>query len=311
VTIVLLAVGAPSRRGGHDDAVAAQPRVDLKTVLVRAGEYVQQYQKDFSLLVAEERYLQEVTRQNEGPAGDSRWSLAGVGSTTEGRRLRSEFALVRVQGVGGWTWMAFRDVVEVDGRAVPDRGERLERLFRDAPAGAFDRAMAIAHESARFNIGDLVRTVNVPTLALDFLYSGAQSHMSFRKRGEEMVGSVRAWEVAFEEKGRPTIIRSPGGHDVVSKGIAWIEPETGRIVRTQLDPQGQKGMKTRITVTFAPAERLGLWVPIDMKELYELEGRQITGEASYTNYRRFETDAKLKGPKGEVSSAASGGRLRS
>ena len=276
-------------------------KLDLQTVLVRAAEYVRQYQREFALLICEERYLQEVTRQNEGPAGSERWSLGGVGTTAEGRKLVSEFALVRVEDADRTLWLAFRDVLEVDGRPVQDRTERLQRLFVAPPANALAQAQAIAKESARYNIGDLVRTMNVPTMGLEFLGTAMQKRSSFRKRGEETEQDVKAWVVAFEERERPTLIQTPEGQDVVTKGTIWIDPQTGRVLRTQIDPQLQRGLKTRVTVSYAPDARLGMWVPVEMKEIYELESRQITGEAKYSNYRRFETDVKLKGPKGEVS----------
>jgi hypothetical protein len=273
---------------------------DLKAVLARAGEYVQQYQRDFALLVCEERYLQEVTRPNEGPAGDARWSLGGVGTTTEGRKLVSEFALVRVEDAERTLWLAYRDVLEVDGRAVRDRAERLRTLFVTPPANALAQAESIARESARYNIGDLLRTINVPTLALEFLGPAAQKRSSFRARGEETVQGVRASVIAFEEKDRPTLIQTPESRDVVTRGLVWIDPATGRVLRTQIDPQLEKGRKTRVTVTYAREASLDQWVPVEMKEVYELATRQISGEATYTNYRRFQTAVKYKGPRGEV-----------
>lgn len=275
-------------------------KLDLQTVLRRAAEYVQQYQREFALLICEERYLQEVTRQNEGPAGSEKWPLGGVGTTAEGRKLMSEFALVRVEDADRTLWLAFRDVLEVDGRPVHDRTERLQRLFVAPPANALAQAKAIALESARYNIGDLVRTVNVPTMALELLEAAMQKRFSFRKRGEETEQGVTAWVIAFEERERPTLIQTPAGQDVVTKGTIWIDPQTGRVLRTQIDPQLQRGLKTRVTVSYAPDARLGMWVPVEMKEIYELESRQISGEATYSNYRRFETEVKFKGPKGEV-----------
>ena len=279
--------------------VGAQ-KPDLKAVMTRAGEYVRQYQRDFALLVCEEHYLQEVTRPNEGPAGDAKWSLGGVGTTVEGRKLVSEFALVRVEDASRALWLAYRDVLEVDGRAVRDRGERLQKLFVAPPANAFAQAESIARESARYNIGDLLRTINVPTLALEFLEPAAQKRSGFRQRGEETVQGVRAWVVTFEEKDRPTLIQTPENRDVVTKGQIWIDPGTGRVLRTQIDPQLEKGRRTRVTVQYAHEATLDQWVPVEMKEIYELESRQISGEATYSNYRRFQTDVKYKGPKGQV-----------
>jgi len=266
---------------------AEQP--DLRAVMARAGAYVAKYQQEFSLLVADERYLQNVTAATEGEAG-------GAGAA-EHRDLVSEFALVRVQGAERTLWLAFRDVVEVDGRAVRDRQERLRRLFLAPPADALAQARAIAFESARYNIGDMVRTVNVPTLALEFLETAAQKRSRFRKIGEDTAEGGRAWVVSFEERARPALIKTHGGRDVKSKGLAWIDPGTGRILKTELDPQLHRGRASRIATTYAPDERLQLWVPVEMTEVYEMESRTLTGTATYTNFRRFETEVKLLGVK--------------
>jgi hypothetical protein len=280
-------------------ALAAQPAEppDLRTVMIRAGSYVEQYQRDFSLLLADERYLQEVTKPGKGPPGDPGQAPGAAGTRPERRVLVSEFALVRVQDAGRPLWLAFRDVVEADGRAVRDREERLRRLFMTPPANALAQARAIAFESARYNIGDIVRTVNVPTLALEFLETSAQKRSRFRASGEDTVDGVRAWIVSFEERARPALIRTPGGREVKTKGLAWIDPLTGRVLKTEIEPQVERGLTTRITTNYAPDERLGLWVPVRMAEVYEAESRTITGEATYTNFRRFETEVRLLGIK--------------
>ena len=270
-------------------------QIDLRTVMTRVGAYVEKYQQDLSFLLADERYLQEVTNAGAGPAGGAKRTLGGEGTTTERRVLVSEFALVRVQDMDRTLWLAFRDVVDVDGHAVRDQQERLRRLFLTPPANALAQARAIALESARYNIGDLVRTVNVPTLALEFLGTAAQKRSSFKKTAEEVTEGVHAWMVAFEERARPALIRTPAGQDVTSKGLAWIDPDTGRVLKTQIDSRPRRGLTTRITATYAPDERLGLWLPAEMEEVYETESCTITGQATYTNFRRFETEVRLKG----------------
>jgi len=274
----------------------AEP-LDLRTVMARAGAYVEKYQQDISLLLADERYVQEVANATKAPAGDAKRAPGGGGTATETRVLVSEFALVRVEDADRTLWLAFRDVVEVDGRPVRDREERLQRLFRTPPANALAQAQAIAFASARYNIGDVMRTVNVPTLALEFLEPAAQARSRFRKTAEEMVGGVRAWVVRFEERARPTRIRTTRAQDVKTRGLVWIDPDTGRILKTELDLQLQRGLRARITTAYAPDERLRLWVPIEMKEAYEMESRTLTGKATYTNFRRFETEARLLGVK--------------
>ena len=272
-------------------------QLDLRTVMTRVGAYVEKYQQDFSFLLADERYLQEITNAAARPAGGAKRTLEGEGPSTERRVLVSEFALVRVQDADRTLWLAFRDVVDVDGHAVRDRQERLQRLFLTPPANALAQARAIALESARFNIGDVVRTVNVPTLALEFLETAGQKRSTFRKTAEEMAAGVRAWVVSFEERARPSLIRTPGGRDVRTNGLAWIDPLTGRILKTQIDPQLERGRAARITTAYAPDERLRLWVPVEMQESYEAASNAIAGTATYTNFRRFETDVRLLGAK--------------
>ncbi len=273
-------------------AVAASDE-GLRVVLARAGAYVERYQAAFSLLVGEEHYTQRVVRR---------------GRETERRRLRSEFALVRVGGdPSGPRWLAFRDVLEVDDRPVADRGDRLVRLFRDAPADALARARAIALESARYNLGPVVRTINVPTLALEFFEVPRQPRLRYRRAGERVHGGRRVWVVRFEERARPTLIRSPDGRDVVARGEAWVDPESGRIVRTELTPEGRGGLASRITVTYASDARVGVWVPVEMAERYERGDALVTGEAVYTNFRRFEVDVRVKPITGPPSGAAGAG----
>jgi hypothetical protein len=143
----------------------------------------------------------------------------------------------------------------------------------------------------------VVRTVNVPTLALEFLEPAAQTRSRFKKVREDTVEGVRAWVVSFEERARPTRIRTTRGQDVKTRGLAWIDPDAGRILRTELNPQFQHGLTARIATTYAADARLGLRVPVEMTEVYGMESRTLTGTATYTNFRRFETEVRLLGVK--------------
>jgi hypothetical protein len=60
-------------------------------------------------------------------------------------------------------------------------------------------------------------------------------------------------------------------------------------------------------VTFRPDARLGQWVPSEMRERYEgawpdggPDGEprhyEITGTATYTNFRRFDVDIRIRAP---------------
>ena len=94
------------------------------------------------------------------------------GLATEHRELLSDFLLVKLPGRR--LSIPFRDVLEVDGREVGDREARLTRLFLQPAPDALTRAREIAAESARYNIGRVVRTVNLPTPRWPWTYCARQ-----------------------------------------------------------------------------------------------------------------------------------------
>ena len=253
-------------------AAVVQPAApSLKDVLARAAEYVASYHQSMAALVAEERYVQTLTAKAEA-------------SPTQ-RTLLSDFAIVA--GERYQPWMAFRDVLEVDGRAVRARDGRIERLF--SRGADIDLALAINRESARYNLGTIVRTINTPTVALDFLLRDQQPRFKFRRR-DRPAAAGGPWEISFEERDRPTIIKTPLGRDVVSRGSFAIDPADGHVLRSTLTL-----MDTRATIVvdYAMEPRLGLRVPVKMTESYRMPDETLDAVASYSNYRRFETGARV------------------
>jgi hypothetical protein len=72
---------------------------------------------------------------------------------------------------------------------------------------------------------------------------------------------------------------------------------TGRLHRSEVTVRN--GPTTaRLTTTFAHNDRLDLWLPDVMEERYDhrTSDRQetVTVQSRYTNYRRFETLARIK-----------------
>ncbi len=259
----------------------------LEAVLARVSEYVYNYGREFTAIVAEEVYEQKVSRK-----------IAIVGGSAAkqptSRRLVSDYLLVRVPGDEGWT--PFRDVFEVDGVKVRDRDDRLKRLFLEAPTEkAAENANKIWLESARYNIGGVWRTINVPTLPLVFVTSPSQPKFEFRKRGEPTEAGIRAWEIDYLELTRPTHIRTRTGENLPASGTLWVDPVSGRVLRTVVRAAG-----ATITVTYRPRDEMaGLWLPATMEEDYDYPAERIQGKATYSNFRRFQvfTEEKLKPPK--------------
>lgn len=248
--------------------VSAQ-KPDVGALLTKSASYLAGYEKAFSVVVAEESYLQTVV------------TVAGGAATRRHRTLRSD---VLQTSVGQDAWLAFRDVFEVDGQPVRDRDTRLQKLFLDAPAEAVVQGRRIADESARYNIGSLQRNINVPTMALTYLRGANQARSAFKDAGRQSVDGVDAVVLTFVEKAKPTIVRS-GTRDLPATGRFWIEPESGRVLKTEVAIAGA-GSPAKVTVTYGPVPKLTTWAPVFMKEDYD--GREtIHAEATYSNFRQF------------------------
>jgi hypothetical protein len=239
-------------------------------LIPRATAYVTGFFERFVNLVADERYVQETT------------------SARRRRELRSDFLLVKPPG--SEEWYQLRDVLEVDGKAIGGREERLAKLFLDAPNDALARAEEIMREGSRYNLQD-IGTLNKPLIALSFLQHRYVARFRFTvgPLDKEVGPGVRL--VQFSEFVRPTIIRkSQANGDLPSRGRIWIEESSGRVVKTQLIPGS--GSFPEIVTSFKFDADLQLDVPVEMRENYG----DLTGVATYGRFRRFgvSTEEKLR-----------------
>ena len=267
----------------------ARPTLDpSSTLLDRATAYVTGYAEQLSSVVAEERYEQRVEaftltgRSNLGLIPD--YTLIPA----ERRRLVSDYLLVKVPQMDGWT--PFRDVLEVDGKPVRDRGDRLMTLFVESGGRGFDQAARIARESSRYNVGSVRRTINVPTLPLTFLLDNHRHRFRFALGKERRIEGRMTRELAFTESSSPSHIRA-AGKDVMATGAFWIDPDSGLIVQTRVRTD-DRGLRSEITVTYRLDDRLALWVPWQMREEYDSNDEHIEGTATYANFRKFRVDTE-------------------
>lgn len=268
--------------------VSAQYEIGLDDVVGRAAAYVAAYVDDLSNVVMEEDY-----RQTYYPG---RWSLRRVS-----RRLVSELLLMRVGGDG--RWVGFRDVVEVNGRELENRGSRLLSLFVDDSTGidgessVLARARRISEESARYNLGTTHRTFNVPTYPLLFLHPAHLDRFRFEPMPtdrEGCRGAAAARNVRFEEVSYPTMTRGFLDIDLPTRGRFCIDPESGRVLEAEYElhhPEmgGVRATDARARVSFGLEPRLNLWVPTEMRDIAsERRGPRMAGTARYRNYRQFD-----------------------
>jgi hypothetical protein len=260
-------------------ASAAQlPAPKVADVLSRLDAYLERYEITVATIVAEERYSQALERTS-APA------------ERQTRTLRSDYALAR--SPGGHAWSGFRDTYDVDGQPVRGREQRLLALLADGSAASSQQALRITRENARYNIGEdiVTRTINVPTVALDLIHRRHRARMSIEKRGEEAILGRQAWVIAFRERDRPTILRTPDGRDRRSLVAVRVDPATGEVLRTDLSWDGAPG--GFIVVHYRRDDGIGALVPDMMLEEYRGMKGVVTGTATYTNYRRFQTTARL------------------
>jgi hypothetical protein len=258
----------------------AQGSLSLKDVLQRVEDYVESYGARASIVVCSERYTQEAR------------ASAAAGNT---RQLVSDFAIVRADAIHGW--LGFRDVLEVDGRVVADREDRLARVLM-ASEGRYDEAKQISDESARYNIGSIQRNFNVPTTTLFFFGADNRARFKFSAR---TVAADGTWEIAFSERDKPSLIRTPEGRSILSSGTIYVQPQDGTVVRTTLriDSREAPRGKGSVDVRYARVEALNMWLPVSMDETFEGSPRnggwtRVTGHAEYSNYRTFTTSGRIK-----------------
>jgi hypothetical protein len=256
-----------------------------KDVLARARGYVADYDRQLIAVIADERYLQAVT--------------AASGEAFEGSRERvldSEFAWISLPALG--ETIGVRDVLRVDGRTIAD-GVRLRTLLEHPRQDASREVLAILAESARHNIGDLFRNFNFPTFPLVYIRRGAESGLRWRadRAGRTVV-------LRFDEQERSTIVRTIDGRPTRGSGRFTVDRASGRVlacdIRLRLpDEPASRLQEYRIWVEFAHDERLDLWVPVRMIEQAGRAGGAalpdagLRGEATYRNYRRYETTGRL------------------
>ncbi len=285
------------------------PVPELEAILERAADYGARFFTDVSAAAAEEEYVQ--TAFTDGVPG------VAVQGNTRRRVMHSDYLLLRLPDTG--QMMTLRDVFEVDGKPVRDHQDRLPRLFVEKGVAGVADALRLNEESSRYNIGPIDRTVNMPTLALQFLDRRYLARFKFKKGKQETVGGVRVWRIDYSEKARPTLIRRRGGEDVPAEGAFWIDPATGCVVRTRMrvelprdpvtmqgpevvglareDTPGREALDAEIVVSYRANEAVGAWVPVEVKEIYLYGPRRVNTTATFSGFRRLSATETVKPPK--------------
>jgi hypothetical protein len=235
---------------------------------------VRQFVERFSSVVAEENLEQTITVPRRK------------------RTMRADFLFVRLPGDQLWT--AFRDVFDVDGKPVRDRDERVMKLLTAPPNDSRRRIREILEESARHNLIN-IGTISNPLLVVAFLQEFYQPRFRFNLAGMEKDLGPHIRVVQFQEIKGPTLIRGDANQDILSRGLVWIDEETGRLAKTELRIGGTAAPIT-VTTLFTFDETLGMDVPSEMREWYPDRVGELRSTATYGRFRRFQvsTSEQLK-----------------
>ncbi|HEX6164988.1 MAG TPA: hypothetical protein VFZ31_16590 [Vicinamibacterales bacterium] len=279
-------------------AVSAQEPA-FPVVMARAADYVAQYRTQLRGIVLEEHY-----RQNMVSVAPGRTAGTGArGRAREGRELKSDLLIVKLANDN--FWMQFRDTFEVDRRPVRDRDERLYKLFIEPKADAREQAENIQQESSRYNLGPLMRTINVPIMALLFLEREVQPVITFKrgkagnvKRFEGLASAGAIWMIEFQEDEPGTLVKGVNKRDIPSHGRIWLDSATGRVLQTEM-VSTDTDVRAEVDVTYRAEPGLDLLVPGEMREIYIIRrtDMRIDGRATYGKFRRF-TVSTMEKPKG-------------
>lgn len=266
--------------------LALQPSVS--DAVEKLDTYLSAYEPKLSALIADEVMEQEVQF-----GGDSRRRDADgmPRARRQRRRLRSEVAFIALPDQAGW--LGFRHVKQVDNR--PARFAEAS-LTSSLMTPGYDDARRLLAASAEHNLG-LPRTINLPNLPLEFLHPRNRRRLVPRLDGHERVRGVDSTRVLFIERMTPTLIRNPNGSDMPSVIRAWVDPATGALWRAEVSTFESGETRepiARIRVEFHRHKALDMLVPIEMRETFPVAPPDSgTSEAHYSNFRRFQTGARI------------------
>ena len=260
---------------------------ELISALQRATEYVTQYEAELGNLIGNEEYVQNAAWL--APTGRGNPMVA----KRLQRRVSSDFLIIQV----GPEWAALRKANRVDGSKVKETETEpaFEDAFDNSPEANQKRLLAMKAESIRYNIGDIIRDTNLPTVALKVLRESEVSRFVFERAGSSKIEGIQAWVVRFREQASPTLVIGGKGEFLYSNGTLWIEPETGRVLRTEFIVENRYAparVKARIVVT-SEGKNIKLLLPSLMDEHYESEFNTVDCKAYYSNFRPFEVEVKF------------------
>jgi hypothetical protein len=126
---------------------------------------------------------------------------------------------------------------------------------------------------------------------MEMMHPRFRDRVKVRRTGADVLEGRPGWLIEFREQDRLTFVRTPEGDDQPSRVVALIDIQAGEVLQTVLTWEHVKGS---ITVSYGQAPGIPVPVPIRMAERYVTRtGELVAGEATYANFRQFETSARI------------------
>ncbi len=267
-------------------AASTQSRQDESAAAVadRLRSYLAELEPRLSALVAEERFEQTITAVSEG----------GTTQLPVRRSLVAEIGFVRV--ADDHAWLGHRRVQSIDGHPVRADAPGLGDLFTRTGTEQLVVARRISEENSRHNLGH-PRSTNVPTLPLDLLHPRHASAYAVSGGNRETRNGVRVARLDFAEGRNGAVVAYDSRSFVRTIVRAWVEVETGALQRAEvtLIPPVTAKENHVVLVDYEMNDQFGLRVPVRLSERFWASGTG-EGKATYRNYRRFETAARIVPP---------------
>ena len=246
-----------------------------------AGNYARTAYPRLANLVATEEYNQRVSVSGTSGVFVTRGSSP--------RTLTSEVLLVR-HPVEGRDWLFFRDVLDVNGKAVPNHQDRLTTLFISPTAANWELVREIAHADRQYHLPGSTAAETNPFVVVALMDRSYWPRLLFKRGKQDNDVGRGVWTLEVEEQ------KSDDAEPILTRGLAratvWLEATTGRILQTDVRIAGAPAPATSRT-SFRYDAMLQVAVPVEMKTTWRPSpAAAVSGTAKYGNFRQFKVNTE-------------------
>jgi hypothetical protein len=285
----LLALGYPLGEN-HESAEIQELQQDrdpeLKALLANAARYVLGYRKLCRDLVAEERMIQKEYDRK--------------GKLKNERRFISDYLFVTIPSDPNWT-VEFRDVISIDGKAVPRKNQKLLELFRKRSSSSLEEARKVTRESTKYNLGR-ERISNMVNFCLSFLSPTFQRVIDYEFANLESPQESDRIVLQFRELTDQTALRAvtpQGKKPIHSQGRIWLSKPDSKVLKVDFTFKREdetNPIAGRYLSEYKPGTD-SLLLPNRFEEYFydtkDPERLLFESVATYSNFRHFSVDIRI------------------